>query len=198
VRGIEQIPWLYDPLMALSERLGMKRWRRALMEGVRGRALDLGCGTGRLLPRFPAGSRAIGLDPGIEVLRRARRRAPGVPLVQARAEALPFRDAVFDTVVSSLVFCSVGEPRAGLREVRRVLRPDGRLRMLEHVRAAGLTGRLQDVLQPVWTRVSGGCHPNRDTEGAVKDAGFRIAPETRRAEKTLRLFSAGPEAPPPA
>jgi ubiquinone/menaquinone biosynthesis C-methylase UbiE len=196
MKGIEQIPWLYDPLMAIAERLGMRRWRRALVTGVRGRTLDVGCGTGRLLPMLPSGSRAIGLDPGMEALKRARRRAPGVPLVQARAEALPFRDGAFDTIVSSLVFCSVSDPAAGLREVRRVLGAGGRLRMFEHVRARGLGGRLQDLVQPVWTCVSGGCHPNRDTEETIAGAGFRIDAETRRAKGTLRLFQAVPGRPP--
>jgi ubiquinone/menaquinone biosynthesis C-methylase UbiE len=103
---------------------------------------------------------------------------------------LPFPDRIFDTVVSSLVFCSIPDPKRGLGEVKRVLRPDGRLRMLEHVRAPGLHGRLQDLFQPFWTRFTGGCHPNRDTESAVEAAGFRIETQGREAQGTLRRFSA--------
>jgi ubiquinone/menaquinone biosynthesis C-methylase UbiE len=191
VRGVEQIPWLYDPLCALSEWTGLGRWRRWLVEGARGRTLDLGCGTGRNLPLYRREVLAIGLDPAERPLRRARRRAPGVPLVRASAEALPFRDGVFDTVVSGLVFCSVPDADRGLAEVRRVLRPTGTLRMLEHVRSgARWKARLQDRVQPVWTWVMGGCHPNRDTERAVETAGFRIEPDGRRAKGDMRRFAA--------
>src|SRR5581483_1762431 len=131
------------------------------------------------------------LDPSPEAIARARRRAPAVPLLIARAEALPFRDGTFDTVLSGLVFCSVGDPARGLAEVRRVLRADGEVRMLEHVRATvPWRARVQDVLQPTWTWVAGGCHPNRDTEAAVARAGFVIG--DRRAQGTMRRFSARP------
>ena len=193
VRGLEQIPWLYDGLCAALERFGLGHWRRWLVAGAQGRTLDLGCGTGRNLPLMPAGVRVIGVDPAPEPLARARRRAPGVTLVAARAEALPFRGGSFDTVVSGLVLCSVAEPDRALAEVRRVLRADGALRALEHVRSTRpWKARFQDRIQPLWTRFSGGCHPNRDTERAVELAGFRIEAEGRRTQADLRRFSARP------
>jgi ubiquinone/menaquinone biosynthesis C-methylase UbiE len=190
VRGVEQIPWIYDAGMVLLEKTGLGRWRSWLAAGVsRGRALDLGCGTGRNLPLFGPGARAIGLDPCHESLLKARRRAPGVPLLRARAEALPFRDGAFDTVVSGLVFCSVGDVPRGLAEVRRVLKAGGVLRMLEHVRSTGRVGaRLQDLTQPAWTWFTGGCHPNRDTEAAVAAAGFVVDPASYRAQGDMRRF----------
>jgi ubiquinone/menaquinone biosynthesis C-methylase UbiE len=196
MRGIEQIPWLYDAICALCEATGLARWRSWLVAGARGRVLDLGCGTGRNLPLLPAGTRAVGLEPSWEALRRARRRAPRVPLVVGKAEALPFRDAAFDTVLSGLVFCSVPDPRQGLREVRRVLRPDGELRMLEHVRATrAWKARLQDLLQPAWTRITGGCHLNRETERAVEAGGFRSDDGNRRAKGEMRRRAARPAGP---
>ena len=193
MRGFEQIPWLYDGLCAVLERTGLDAWRRWLVAGARGRTLDVGCGTGRGLTLYPHGVRALGLDPAWDSLERARRRAPGVPLVQGSAEALPFRDGAFDTVVSSLVFCSVPEPARGLAEVKRVLRPDGRLRMLEHVRSRRRwKAAFQDRVEPLWTRVSGGCHPNRDTERAVEAAGFAIEAEDRAEKADMRRFSARP------
>ena len=191
MRGLEQIPWLYDGLCAVLERAGLAEWRRWLANGARGRTLDVGCGTGRGLPLYGAGVRVIGLDPGRDSLRRARRRGPGVPLVQGSAEALPFRDATFDTVVASLAFCSVADPARGLAEVKRVLRPAGRLRMLEHVRSRrAWKAAFQDRVQPLWTWASGGCRPNRDTERAVEAAGFVIEAEGRAEMADMRRFSA--------
>jgi ubiquinone/menaquinone biosynthesis C-methylase UbiE len=193
MRGIEQIPWLYDAGMALIEATGLGAWRAWLAGGATGRVLDVGCGTGRNLELLPPGSRAVGVDLCPESLRTARQRAPGALLVRASAEALPFRDGVFDTVTSGLVFCSVNDPVAGLREIRRVLKPGGTVRMLEHVRAGGSWHAwLQDRSQPAWTWLTGGCHPNRDTEAVVAAAGFVVDEGSRRASGIMRRFVARP------
>lgn len=191
MRGLEHIPWLYDGLMAVAEWLGLRRWRQHLVEGARGRVLEVGCGTGRDLPLYANDAWVVGMDPDLAALQRARRRAPQVPLVVGRAEALPFTDAVFDTVVSGLVFCSVQDPPRALKEVGRVLARDGELHMLEHVRhTRPFLARLQDRVQPAWTGVTGGCHPNRDTEATVEQAGFCIEPEGRIARGVMRRFTA--------
>lgn len=193
MRGIEQIPWLYDTLCSLYERSGLAEWRKWIVAGAKGRVLDVGTGTGRNLALLPRGADAVGLDPSLDALRRARSRAPAVPMVVGRAEALPFRDGSFDTVVSGLVFCSVDDPAQGLDEMKRVLRPTGELRMLEHVRSdVPWRARLQDLVQPMWTAVAGGCRPNRDTETTVQAAGFRISPDGRRAKGVVRRFVARP------
>jgi len=191
MRGIEQVPWLYDAVCALYERGGIGRWRHLLTAGAYGAVLDLGSGTGRNLPLLPADVRIVALDPSLDALERARRRAPTVPLVVGSAEALPFRAGTFDTVLSGLAFCCVDDPRRGLEEVKRVLRPDGELRMLEHVRSGiSWRARIQDLVQPAWTRLTGGCHPTRDTERTVEATGFRIDAAGRRAKGTARLFAA--------
>jgi SAM-dependent methyltransferase len=119
----------------------------------------------------------------------ARRRAPGTLCVRASAEALPFRRGTFDTVVSSLVFCSVTDAPKGLAEIRRVLDPGGSLRMMEHVRSESrLGGWWQDLIQPLWTWAAGGCHPNRRTEATVAAAGFTVT--ERSARGTMRLLTA--------
>lgn len=193
VRGFERVPALYDLAMNVIEAGGLRWWRRRLLSGISGRVLDLGCGTGRSLPLFRSKARVVGADPALDMLLRARRRVPGALLVVARAEELPFADRAFDVVVSALVFCSVDDPGRGLSEVGRVLAPDGRLRMLEHVRSATpWVARFQDLAQPLWTLVSGGCHPNRDTEQAVTQAGFTIDRVTRRAARSVRMLSAHP------
>ena len=193
MRGIEQIPFFYDLMMAVAEATGFGSWRRALVRGAGGRILDIGCGTGRNLPLYSQEADVVGLDIRVELLLAARKRAPDRPLILASAEALPFCDGAFDTVVSGLVFCSVPDTLTGLREVRRVLCPDGRLRMLEHVRSTHPTmAGWQDAIQPAWTLISGGCHPNRDTEATVATAGFEIEAEGRRNRRNVRLFAARP------
>lgn len=192
MRGLEQIPWLYDGLMHLAPRLN--RWRSELVELAEGRVLEVGCGTGLALAEYANRvDFAVGIDPALDSLRVANRRSHAACL-QASAEHLPFADASFDTVVSSLVFCSVPDPHAGLNEIRRVLKADGRLLMLEHVQANGpWLARVLDILQPAWTCVSGGCHPNRDTESVVTAAGFSIQAESYRARGVLRRFVARPD-----
>jgi len=191
MRGIEHIPWLYDAGMSVFDRLGLARWRAELVGALRGRVLEVGCGTGRALPGYGPEARVIGIDPDTAALKRAQRRAGGAGLASARVEALPFADGAFDVVVTSLCFCSVDDPARGLSEIRRVLRDEGELRMLEHVRArhAGWA-RWQDRLEPAWRGISGGCRLNRDTEATVREAGFDIDPESLRAWSVLRCFSA--------
>lgn len=187
--GIDQIPFVYDAMMAIFDRIGLWKLRAWLTAGAAGRSLEIGCGTGRNLPRYPSAARMFGADPSLDSLRRGARRAPGAVLLCARAEALPFKDRSFDTVISSLVLCSVRDPPAALAEVSRVLKQNGSLRALEHVRSESLwKARWQDFIQPFWTRFTGGCHPNRDTEAAVRRAGFRI--DQRRSDGNLRRLVA--------
>jgi ubiquinone/menaquinone biosynthesis C-methylase UbiE len=190
MRGVEQIPWLYDAMCFLLERTGLSRWRDWLAGGARGVTLEVGCGTGRNLTHYAPSVPLVAIEPAADALAVARKRAPHALLVRASAEALPFRAGAFDTVVSSLVFCSVPHPEVGLGEVSRVLKADGQLRMLEHVRHEGWYGPVQDAIQPAWTFVAGGCHPNRRTEATVEANGFRILEDGRRADGTMRRFVA--------
>src|SRR5262249_5388889 len=182
MRGVEQIPWLYDAFATLADWRGLGRWRQWLAGGTRGRVLDIGCGTGRNLTHYPEGATLIGAAPAADVLGRAALRRRGTPLVQARAEQLPVRDAAFDTVVSGLVFCSVGDPARGLAEIRRVLAPGGELRMIEHVRSpVPWRARWEDRIQPLWTRLTGGCPPHRGNAAPLEAGGFPHATRTPRA-----------------
>ncbi len=95
-------------------------------------------------------------------------------VVRARAESLPFAAESFDTVVCTLVLCTVPEQGAALREIQRVLRPGGRLLFIEHVRGEGSVARWQDRIEPLWRRLAAGCHPNRDTVASIEAAGFHV------------------------
>ncbi|MDZ7643275.1 MAG: methyltransferase domain-containing protein [Woeseiaceae bacterium] len=191
-RGLEQIPWLYDAMMWTQP--GLDRWRRKLIAAASGNVLEVGCGTGLALRHYSGKLRVVGLDPSLDALSRARRRLPDTPLVHGSVLALPFADDSFDCVVSSLVFCSVTDPHRGLAELKRVLKPGGRLLMLEHVQASSRLGAwLLDTVQPLWTKVAGGCRPNRRTEALVEQGGFRIDPDSRHARGVLRSFVAYPD-----
>ncbi len=175
----------YDWLIGPLERLWLARRRAALVGPAAGRVLEVGVGTGLTLPYYRQAVEVVGVDPNPAMLERARARAAEaaapVALEVARAEALPFEAGRFDTVVVSLVLCSVEDPAAAAREVRRVLKPGGELRVLEHVRAPGrCLARLQDLVTPLWRRVFGNCHPNRDTLRVLEAAGFDVSRFTRR------------------
>lgn len=175
--------WLYDVFMAPAERLGFAGRRRGLLQGLRGRVLEIGVGTGLNLPQYGTEPSVIAVDPKISLIRYARRRQRrGQCLVCARAEALPFRDATFQAAAGTLVFCTVGDPGKGLAELRRVLEPDAELRLIEHVRweRRPIMARLQDWLTPAWRAISDGCHLNRATEKLIEQAGFKI--ERRRED----------------
>jgi ubiquinone/menaquinone biosynthesis C-methylase UbiE len=121
--------------------------------------------------------------------RRARRRGLAVTVDRSAAERLPFPDRSFDTVVSTLVLCTVEDPGRAVAEARRVLRPGGRLLFIEHVRADGALAGWQDRLNGVWRHIGNGCHANRDTLAALGAGGFAIREvETASWRKMPRLI----------
>ena len=171
----------YDRAMAVSEEAGLTQQRAALLAQARGRVLELGAGTGLNLGHYDpsAVTELVLTEPEEPMLRRlAPRAAAGEPrasAVRAIAEELPFADASFDTVVSTLTLCTVDDVPAALTEARRLLVPGGRLLFLEHVRSGDArAARRQDRLTPLWRRVAHGCHPNRDTLAAIEAARFEI------------------------
>ena len=169
---------IYDPFLALGERSGMRELRRSVLAGARGDVLEIGAGTGLNLPLYPAdGIASLTLaDPEPSMAARLREVAGPRRVLDAGAEALPLPDASVDTVVSTLVLCTVDDPARSLAEVRRVLRPGGRLLLIEHVRAPdGARRRWQDRLHGPWKAIGYGCHCNRDTPGALAAAGFDTA-----------------------
>src|SRR5712692_7286052 len=172
-------PW-YDLSIKPAE-LVIYRRRRELLAQARGDILELGVGTGQTLRLYPPGCRLTGIDPSEKMLERARRKARRMgrkaDLRLRSAEALDFPTAAFDTVVSSLVFCSVDDPSRALAEAHRVLRPGGQMLMIEHIRPPGRYGRLFDRLDPWFYQQS--CHLNRSTPEDVRKAGFELVSDER-------------------
>jgi ubiquinone/menaquinone biosynthesis C-methylase UbiE len=163
------------------ERSYMTPLRKEIVGQASGVVLEIGAGNGLNFAYYDPGQveRVEAIEPDTAMLRYARERAAEAPvpatLTQAPVESLPFADATFDCAVATLVFCSVTDPAGGLREIRRVLKPGGKLLLMEHVRSQGaITGRIQDTLVPFTTRLAGNCHWNRNTEHTVADACFQI------------------------
>jgi len=173
---------VYAALAALAERGPIGELREQLLRGASGRLLVVGLGPGHDLDHVPGTVDAVvAVEPSPSMSRRATRRvirlrARGVPvhMVSGTAEALPLRGESVDTVLCAFVLCSVTDLTRALAEVRRVLHPQGHLLLLEHVRAAEepRLAAIQDRLQPLWGRLAGGCHPNRDVRTALRSAGF--------------------------
>jgi ubiquinone/menaquinone biosynthesis C-methylase UbiE len=163
------------------DRGGVVEHRRRLLSGLAGRVIEVGAGNGLNFAHYPpevTGVLAVEPEPHLRsIARRSAERAPvPVEVVEGVADRLPAPDAAFDAAVASLVLCSVPDPDAALREMRRVIRPGGQLRFLEHVRAdTPALARVQRVLDAaVWPTLFGGCHTSRDTAAAIADAGFTI------------------------
>jgi ubiquinone/menaquinone biosynthesis C-methylase UbiE len=178
-RGVGEHPlfaFWYDTIFGLLERRWLGRVREELVAALSGQVLDAGAGTGANLVHYRRADRVVAAEPDPAMRERMRRRLGEarvpVEISPARLEALPFGDDTFDAVVVTLVLCTVEDLPAALAEVRRVLRPGGRLVVLEHVRDGGVRGRVQDLLAPAWRRLAAGCHLNRDTITALQAAGL--------------------------
>jgi len=170
----------YEALSVRMNRAGELEHRREMAQEAAGRVLEVGAGNGLNFEHYGSADVVVALEPQPTMVDLARPRARDAPvpvhLLRGVAEALPFRDGAFDTVVTSLVLCSVESPRAAVEELRRVLRPGGEIRFLEHVRSDRPGwGRVQDVVTPVWRLIGGGCHPNRDTLRTLRSAGFQVS-----------------------
>jgi ubiquinone/menaquinone biosynthesis C-methylase UbiE len=171
---------IYDPFLFVAEVAGMRAARKTLVDQATGRVLDLGAGTGLNVPLYPPAARELILvepDPAMRrrLEQRVRRSDRQAVIVDASAEQLPFADQSVDTVVSTLVLCTVEQPDRALAEIARVLRPGGQLLFIEHVRAESpALAWWQDRLLDPWRRFACGCRCNRATIELIRACGFEV------------------------
>jgi SAM-dependent methyltransferase len=200
------VSWLtaafYDRMMRGVEEAGLTGWRADLLKDLEGEVLEVGAGTGVNLPHYPASvRRLVHVEPDPHMRRRLARRLGKTPfpveIVPAPLEGLDHPPGSYDAVVATLVLCSVPHQSEALHRAWELLRPGGRLVFLEHVAATddADAATWQRRLDPLWCRVMGGCHLTRDTEAAIRAAGFDIeriarAP-MRRAPRLVRATIRG-------
>lgn len=171
---------LYEPFLWFGEKTGLERWRRRVVAEANGAVLELGAGTGLNLKHYRPGlTRLVLVEPDRHKAGLLAEKDPpeGVTpeIVRAPGELLPFDDRSFDTVLVTLVLCTVGDPAATAAEIRRILKPGGKLVFLEHVRSDGpRLGPLQDRLEQFWMKVADGCHCNRRTVPMLEANGFEV------------------------
>jgi ubiquinone/menaquinone biosynthesis C-methylase UbiE len=173
--------WILPPILDLTMRQKhLIKYRRAAVAAARGRVLEIGVGSGLNLPLYGKQVELVyGIDPSSKLLAIARRRAAASPVpvefLLGSATAIPLADDTVDTVVMTWTLCSIPDPLAALREMRRVLKPNGNLCFVEH----GLSPepgveRWQHRITPVWRRIAGGCHLDRKIDELIRLAGFDL------------------------
>jgi len=171
---------VFAVLMERADAAGLAEWRAKLVRDVKGHVLEIGCGTGSMFRHYPEGVTVVGTEPAEDFLALAKdaaaKCAADVTTRVAHAERLPFQDRSFDVVVVASVLCAVSSVDRTLAEIRRVLKPGGEVRLIEHIRSArAVPGLLMDVFNPLWrlwNRV--GCNMNRRTDATLRAAGFDL------------------------
>lgn len=187
-RGNPLFPYVYRLGMPIFDRLFYRRYRRAAMSHATGRLLMVGLGPGTDLLFIPPAVTSIAAVEPVAAMRRmaaalTHRHGIDADIVDGIGESIPFPDNSFDSVHVGLVLCSVDDVAATLAEIRRVLTPEGRLVVLEHVRGDGALGRFQDLIARPWSWLASGCRPNRRTVDAIAAAGFDTT-TLRRVQRT--------------
>ena len=173
--------WVLPPILDLVMRQRpLQKYRREVVAAATGRVLEVGVGSGLNFPLYDKRVETVfGIDPSPRLLAVARRRAAGAGVraefLQGSASAIPLADNTMDTVVMTWTLCSIPDPLAALREMRRVLKPHGKLLFAEHGLSpeSGIE-RWQHWLTPIWCRVAGGCHLDRKMDDLIRAAGFDI------------------------
>ncbi|HLC99228.1 MAG TPA: class I SAM-dependent methyltransferase [Candidatus Nanoarchaeia archaeon] len=188
---------LYDIFELPLEKIWFSRWRKKYISPLKGRILEVGIGTGKNIPYYSQYANVTGIDFSRKMLERAEKRLErsgkkNIELKLMDAEKLEFEDNSFDYVVTSCVFCSVPDPVKGLKEIKRVLRPSGKLVMIEHVLSSNKAIAFIEKLHNPIMRFLTGTEINRDTKKNIQKAGLRIIKDIKLALfDVFRLFEAG-------
>jgi len=187
MKGHRWFAAIYDKMLASEEKKFLGAIRREMLSDLTGEVLEIGAGTGANFQYYPKTAHVTATEPDPYMLERARKKSEqavaSITLQEVSAEDLPFPEASFDYVVDTLVLCSVSNPNKVLAEIKRVLKPGGELRLYEHVRYQNPIGALsQDLISPAWQWFGAGCHPNRNTERYLREAGFELSDVRIRKE----------------
>jgi ubiquinone/menaquinone biosynthesis C-methylase UbiE len=192
-----RIAFIYDLIEAPLEFFRLASWRDKLHSCIVGnRALEIGVGTGKNLPYYPSGMKITAIDFSNRMLSKARKKALQnnlkVDFLEMDAQKLAFPDDFFDTVFATFVFCSVPDPVLGLKELRRVCKPDGRLILLEHMRPGNpVLGFLFDIVNPIVVRMMG-ANINRVTIDNIRSAGWQVKIDQKLFSDIVRWIEAKP------
>jgi ubiquinone/menaquinone biosynthesis C-methylase UbiE len=180
-RGHRWFAYFYSRFIANAEQKQYAEPRHRIMEGLRGRIVEIGAGSGTNFSYYPAGVQIEATEPDPHMLKRAKAKleeihSTNITVQQAPAEKLPFDDASFDHALCTWVLCTVDDLPATLAEIRRVLKPEGTFRFMEHVGNdnSAFWGGAQNVIAPVWHWMGAGCRLNQRTQRAIEQAGFRL------------------------
>lgn len=188
---------LYDRFLASSEAHGVGQWRQDLLKHAKGHVLEVGAGTGLNLAYYPADIKELTLnEPDKDMQQKLLTRLKQQPVPfkvsinDATIDALPMPDESIDTIVCTLVLCSVPDPERALKELYRVLKPQGTLLYLEHIAAQNNPSRLrlQRIIEPGWKLVAGNCHLTRHTEATLRSSGFTIEACTHESMRKAMPF----------
>lgn len=187
----------YDRVMAPMEKMMMAKWRKQLLGKVTGLVLEAGVGTGANIPYYSEGVRVIAVDFSPKMLAIAKNKLlltkAQVELQLADIQDLPFHDDTFDSVVTACVFCTVPDPVQGFRELRRVIKPEGKMYFLEHVRSEGfILGPIMDRLNPLSVKLTG-TNINRITEENIRLSGMKIVQIDRLFSDIVKLITVIPD-----
>jgi ubiquinone/menaquinone biosynthesis C-methylase UbiE len=171
-----RIAGIYDLLESPMEIMALKNWRITLMGHLTGKVLEVGVGTGKNIEYYPEGLNITAIDFSSKMLKRAKNKAEDlnkkVDLLNMDIQKMDFHDSTFDMVYATCVFCSVTDPIAGLKELRRVCKPNGKIIMIEHVRSEKkILGTIMDLLNPVVVGMYG-ANINRRTVENIRKSGF--------------------------
>ncbi|WP_407270627.1 class I SAM-dependent methyltransferase [Radiobacillus sp. PE A8.2] len=172
-------PLMYDMAMRPIEQTKFKKIRKTLVSQAVGRVLEIGSGTGVNFPHYKNATQIDAIEPNPLMKERALKWIKGsrIPIQTylVKAEKLPFADNTFDSVVATLVFCTIPEPIKALQEIQRVSKPNAKILLFEHVRIdRAFLGKTQDVLTPLWKKACDGCHLNRNTLQLLKQSNLSI------------------------